>query len=637
MQSHLSYSHSLIHIPLHYTHTHFTTLIIVRLVGVSTPPILLLFELQHLSVLCIVNPLIDGLSLRDCDLPQSCISFTYSHHHNHQLLYNNNNMTADTEINSKSEQVYMIDSPQSSSSVAVIVNAVDASLMSEFPSLSADLTMLPNSISDSDSSPSTSTKELTVDLASTDFASSSSNPNSPTSNFPSSPSAAADVALVVTTTTTTNTNSASAAAPSSSSRIGSLDGLRGIAALIVMLSHSLSVFPVLSDAYTFPHPHHPRHIHWLAYLITYTPFHIIWAGGEAVKLFFILSGFVLALPTANGRSTNWYAYYPQRIVRLYIPILSAQVLTYASLFIVRRGPDPEMSGFMSDHASEFTVSEIMSGAFAVAGTNVLNRVYWSLQWEIFFSILLPLYLWLLVQHRPWRWIKLTVMALLIIASDPFPNPADNSYINIPSLFLQLPTFGLGVWMAQQRPMLRASFARLDRQPGWVHGLLLTTLICVMLIPWYISGYNIQVRYDFVCQLPTLMVILGWCAFTQRGQSLGDIRVVAWLGSRSFSIYLLHDPVIATIAYALHTTNGVLVTVIAVPVALIIAEIFYRLIEQRAHQFARWVQQAITARTSPRKQPQPVKAVSIEEGAVEIQSLRPFIAETNDRASLKLSQ
>jgi len=72
-------------------------------------------------------------------------------------------------------------------------------------------------------------------------------------------------------------------------RIVELDALRGLAAVSVVLWHSFILFPsatadTRNKGYT------------LLNVVKYSPLHGVWAGPQAVLLFFMISGFVLALP-----------------------------------------------------------------------------------------------------------------------------------------------------------------------------------------------------------------------------------------------------------------------------------------------------------------------------------------------------
>jgi len=73
-------------------------------------------------------------------------------------------------------------------------------------------------------------------------------------------------------------------------RITELDAVRGFAAVTVVVGHSLTVFPNFDDA--------TRGKSGLALVnaVKYSPLALVQSGDAAVILFFILSGFVLALP-----------------------------------------------------------------------------------------------------------------------------------------------------------------------------------------------------------------------------------------------------------------------------------------------------------------------------------------------------
>jgi peptidoglycan/LPS O-acetylase OafA/YrhL len=54
--------------------------------------------------------------------------------------------------------------------------------------------------------------------------------------------------------------------------------------------------------------------------LSYTPLHLVWAGPEAVLVFFVLSGLVLSAATQGRSDFRWSAYYPSRLMRLYLPV-----------------------------------------------------------------------------------------------------------------------------------------------------------------------------------------------------------------------------------------------------------------------------------------------------------------------------
>jgi peptidoglycan/LPS O-acetylase OafA/YrhL len=64
------------------------------------------------------------------------------------------------------------------------------------------------------------------------------------------------------------------------------------------------------------------------------------------------------------------------------------------------------------------------------------------------------------------------------------------------------------------------------------------------------------------------------------------RPVQWLGSRSFSLYLVHLPIVIAAANALHRPSLLLLLAVAVPACLLAAEGFFRVAEAPVHRLAR---------------------------------------------------
>lgn len=104
-------------------------------------------------------------------------------------------------------------------------------------------------------------------------------------------------------------------------RVRSLDGLRGLAAITVVASHALMVVPAMALTIRTP-PSDVASVQWWLY---HTPLNLLWAGQQAVLVFFVLSGFVLAeLVSRSSTRNGWMrGFYAQRFVRLYLPVWGA--------------------------------------------------------------------------------------------------------------------------------------------------------------------------------------------------------------------------------------------------------------------------------------------------------------------------
>ena len=368
-------------------------------------------------------------------------------------------------------------------------------------------------------------------------------------------------------------------------RFRSLDGLRGLLALAVVIHHCmLTANP--------PASFRANPLLWVA---TYTPLHLFWAGTESVFAFFVLSGFVLVMPWVDGRGITWRSYYPQRLLRLYLPIIGAGILAYTIWLVFPRTPGGGLDAWAAMHAGTYGFTDFLKDLAILRGTSEqLDAPFWSLIWEVVFSLALPVAV-LLVRRVPRALSGLVAAGLLYLtwwAQHRWGDAGGVHQLTFAGVVTFLPIFGVGVVMAMNRDLVRRAV------------LVATATVPSTLLVW--AAVLVAFLWRFLrlpSELwPTAPVIGAAClvalfAYSGSGCRLGTARVTAWLGARSFSIYLTHFPIVMTFAFALRSGQPWIVLVTALPVSLAVATLFHRWVERPAHELSRTVGAVLRLRPS----------------------------------------
>ncbi|TAP45413.1 acyltransferase [Arthrobacter sp. S39] len=355
-------------------------------------------------------------------------------------------------------------------------------------------------------------------------------------------------------------------------RYTSLDGLRGLAALVVLIHHCFLVSPQLSAAVDSngTGPFEP----WV-WWTTFTPLHLVWAGQEAVYVFFILSGFVLTLPFVQASRPNWAAYYPKRIVRIYLPVWASLLFALLMAWTVPRVASAEFSSWLNLHDE---TPNAVADAFLLRGAGALNSPLWSLQWEILFSLILPLYLIAALRIRR-AWIPGLAGLLVLIAV------GNMMYTALP---VYLPMFGIGVLLAVRRDVVKGWGSKLG---AWAWMGLLTASLVLLCSRWLFVQLPVVISMASLGGVILIFAFIAW----QPTIALGNNSLVRWLGVRSFSLYLIHEPIVVSVAFSLHETNPIQIALVAVPFSLLAAEVFFRLVEKPSHRLSRFIGRNIAGR------------------------------------------
>ena len=386
-------------------------------------------------------------------------------------------------------------------------------------------------------------------------------------------------------------------------RMGGLDALRGVAALIVLVHHVSMTAPSVSAAYSSSAN---VAVFSPAWWVTLSPLKILFAGPEFVLVFFVLSGFVLVLSplrrfpwtrraepgTAGGpdggaspapvAGYDWLAYYPRRIVRLAIPVIVSVALAALWILIVPRTVNGDGGAWMAKQGSpDLGIGNLLREVSIVGytGRPDVNPPLWSLAWEMWFSLLLPVGVILAVATR--RWTLAWVAALLATST--------TGYLLGIEPLMYLPAFGLGALLAANHGALLARTTRLARRPG---GTLvcaaLTALGLLLLIGYWLLRPVLTEPWNDVAlalRVPGAALIVASVALWPPVQRMLSGRLLAWLGTISFSLYLVHFPVVVTFGQLFGPENWWWGALISVPLSLLLAQLMYRWVERPAQTLA----------------------------------------------------
>lgn len=356
-------------------------------------------------------------------------------------------------------------------------------------------------------------------------------------------------------------------------RLAALDAVRGLAALAVVFSHCLATFPPFSDVYLAPDRPHPA---WVT-LLAYSPLHLFWGGQEEVLLFFVLSGFVLALPFVAGRGPSYGAFVVRRICRIYLPY-AAVVAIAAALMAALAGAPPHGLGdwFYRSWSRPLSWELAIDHALMLGATplNTVDAPVWSLVHEMRVSLLFPLLVAAVIRLPG---LAPYALALGLYAAGGWTMRAPWALAHIPltlAATLQYAAyFAAGAGLAKHREAIVAWLEA--RRPLALTGLVITALF-LFNVRWQLPGLpRGQELLAGVGACMLLMLALGW----PRARAFLERAPWQWLGRISYSLYLTHVVVLLAMAHTLGRVLPMPLVIAAVPiVALVVAHVAHRLIE-----------------------------------------------------------
>ncbi|MGR9351887.1 acyltransferase family protein [Rhizobium leguminosarum] len=275
--------------------------------------------------------------------------------------------------------------------------------------------------------------------------------------------------------------------------IPSLDGLRGVAALLVVEAHIGFIFPITAP-------------------------HLVTLGDEAVGLFFALSGFLMAHLYGSRPVTreNVLDFLVSRFARIY-PVYLAAVVFVAMLSIMQN------LDFVQPIVG---ITDFVRHVFLLGSSGV----FWSIPPEIQFYLLFPV-LWLCLA-RPHRYSGVIVGLTVVVVVD--------GLVELPGpgimLVSKLPYFLFGAIAG----MMHSHWNKWN--PSALTGILTLFLLAVFFTYRHVSS-GFSPEFWSLQSAVAAAVIVGLVArqppIAAHVLAAGPVR---FLGKISFSLYLFHVPI-----------------------------------------------------------------------------------------------
>jgi peptidoglycan/LPS O-acetylase OafA/YrhL len=355
-------------------------------------------------------------------------------------------------------------------------------------------------------------------------------------------------------------------------RLEALDGLRGIAAAVVVVFHYLCMFHHHLIPKMSPDPF------WLSQ----TPVGLLWDGRFAVSVFFALSGFVLA-SAADRRRGLIVSNLLTRYLRLALPVTASVLLAWLLLSVfptaVRdlgmgsEDPSPWWQYTVQDPIPGLitAIYEGLAGNF-LSGGSLFNNVLWTMQIELLGSVGIFITYWLVAGRR--RIILLVLAGAIIIAV----LPGHYFAFVLGALLHEAHERGLLARMPAIAPPVVLLGVLLIGAPGpqwwsWIG------------VPWVPSLLIYDRTGSFAPSVFASALVYAALTLPVVARLLA-MAVPRWLGRVSFGLYLVHVPPLYTLAAYGHEQAALSLLVIA-PVyfagVLALAHLFTVAVDERLLQ------------------------------------------------------
>lgn len=354
-------------------------------------------------------------------------------------------------------------------------------------------------------------------------------------------------------------------------RLGELDSLRGIAIIAVACYHYLYRFPEF-------------------YPYSFRVWPVWQLGSLGVELFFVISGFVIALTLQASKAPNEFAV--RRMSRLMPAMVACSLLTFTAMHLA----DTPFADFRrvgwQGFVPSWTFTSPQLWDWLLPDVRFIDGAYWSLFVEIRFYILISL-LYFFVSRKHYA-VAVLVLCLAATLADMLTGTAATNTLNqlIRLLFFPdyLPLFVVGVFSYELFTGKRSA--------ACIAGFCLSA--ATALAEAFTKGMGTALVISGIIAVFVMLIV--------NRKLLGFLnwRPLQWLGVCSYSFYLLHQNigmlVITQFPDGLGPIGAAFAIALTIALIALLASGIYIWVERPGQRLAR----RIFSARSPRLQPAPAE-------------------------------
>jgi peptidoglycan/LPS O-acetylase OafA/YrhL len=366
-------------------------------------------------------------------------------------------------------------------------------------------------------------------------------------------------------------------------RLEFIDGLRGVAILLVLLTHTwaLTGAPALSF--------HIKHVEIILATIPAI-------GYIGVDLFLVLSGFCLAWPfminPAYRDKMTVRNFWKRRVLRI-VPAYYVSIIVIMSLYaglgiLLHHLPAHLTAGKPTRLATVPPMGEIWPHLFLMhnlfpAHASTINGSYWSLALEFQLYFFFPLLLELALRWGVWRTLVATLLLQLTYSCVLVLHPqlsyvTGYEFVFQKAVFARLFEFTGGMVAAHVVASANPKYRWMKSRPGSIASL------AVLMLGFALATLKVQVLplIDVLWAVGFSLLVCAAAAHGAMPHRILNYRPLVGIGVMSYSIYLMHQPLIELEGYLLQLflkpgpafLAGLMGLVVIIPIGML----YYRLVE-----------------------------------------------------------